>query len=340
MRSNLLVRWMSVSALCLSVGAVAAAPTVITQGASVVNTGSTTATFTFFFTRPFVGLGNYDLKLSMAGSFADGARDGATVAPQALSGHLTEFSFLTGQGSKALGGVGAAASFAGAGGAVGDVRLMSAAFMDTGAPSPLLAEWTSAPLSTGRVLSHGAVAGAAADGGTDGVAMGPTAGDALSRFGFRLSDGTDDLFDVNDSDASAGPHAIVLASGTEFFDCATAPACVAQRTQLNMQLSGGDDVAALVLRNEFGGDAIADTDTVIDLIAEEIALSSFSCAAEGGCSALTGAISFSLTPGDAMAFVIRAEINDATSVPEPGGLITLLAASAAAGLARRRQMRR
>jgi hypothetical protein len=69
---------MAVSALGLSVGLVAAAPTVLTQSASVMNNGSQTLNFTFSFTQAFVGLGNYDVKLSMAGSFADGARDGAT----------------------------------------------------------------------------------------------------------------------------------------------------------------------------------------------------------------------------------------------------------------------
>lgn len=334
---------MAVSALCLSAGAVAAAPVVFTQGGTVVNIGSQTVTFTFFYSQPFAGLGDYDLKLSMAGSFADGARDGATVAPLALSGKLTEFSFITGQGTQALAGVGNAASFAGAGGAVGEVRLAGLPFKDFGAPTPFSITVNSPAVNVGRVLSHGAVAGASADSGTDGVAIGPPAGGALARFGFTRNDGTQDLFDVDASNASAGPHGSVLASGTEFFDCATAPACNGQQSQLNLLMSGGDDVAAFLLRNEFGGDAIADTDTVIDLIDQDIALTTFSCAAAGGCSELMGVLSFSVSPGDAMAFVIRAEINEATGtvpVSEPAGLAALLMASAAAGLARRRQGRR
>lgn len=340
MRCNRLVRWMAVSALGLSVGLVAAAPTVLTQSASVMNNGSQTLNFTFSFTQAFVGLGNYDVKLSMAGSFADGARDGATVAPLAPSGHLTEFSFLTGQGSQALGGVGAAASLAGTGGTAGQVRLTGVSFKDFGAPSTFLITSSAPAPNVGRVLSQGAVAGASADGGTDGVAIGPAPGDALASFGFSRSDGSDDLFGVNDSDASPGPHGGVLASATEFFDCATAPACVAQQSALHAQMSGGDDVAAFVLRHEFGGDPIADTDSVIDLIDEHITQTSFSCADAGGCSALTGVVSFSLTPGDVMAFVIRAEIDDAVTVPEPAGLLAVLAAAAAAGLARRRPRQR
>jgi hypothetical protein len=340
MRCNRLVRWMGVSALCLSVGVAGAAPTVLTQSATVLNNSNQTLTFTFSFSHAFVGLGHYDVKLSMAGSFADGARNGATVAALAPSGHLTEFSFLTGQGSLALGGVGAAASLAGTGGTAGEVRLTGLSFKDADAPSTLHFTSGSPTPNVGRVLSQGAVAGASADGGTDGVTIGPAPGDGLASFGFTRDGGTDDLFDVNDSDASPGPHGGVQASGSEFFDCATAPACVAQQSVLNLQMGGGDDVAAFVLRHEFGGDPIADTDSVIDLIDEQITMTSFSCADAGGCSSLTGVMSFSLTPGDVLAFVIRAEINDAATVPEPGGLLAVLAASTAAGLARRRPRQR
>lgn len=336
MRCNRLVRWMAASGLCLSVAAAAAAPVVFTQAVSVLNTGSQALTFTFTFAQAFVGLGNYDVKLSMAGSFADGARDGATVGAPAPSGHLTDFSFLTGQGSQALGGVGTAATLAGASGTAGVVRLASTTVKDFGTPTAFFTTSGSPASNVGRVLSQGAVAGVSADGGTDGVAIGPPAGDALARFGFLRSDGTDDLFDVNDSDASAGPHASVLAGASDFVDCATAPACVAQQSVLNLQMSGGDDAAAFVMRHEFGGDPIADIDSVIGLLDEQIALTSFSCADAGGCSALSGIVRFSLTAGDAMAFVIRAEINDAVAVPEPAGLLAVLAASAAAGLARRR----
>ncbi len=158
------IRRVAAVVLGLASALASAAPTVMTFNIAVQTTSDQAVNYSFGFAQAFAASGGYDLKFSLAGAYADGAR-----------------------------------------GKVGEVKLSAIAVKDFAAPSAFTFNFSS-PFAGGRVTSRGAVAGARADGGTDGVSMGPIAGQNPADFGLRRSDDTDTFFGVNDSDNTLGKH--------------------------------------------------------------------------------------------------------------------------------------
>jgi hypothetical protein len=308
----------------------AAAPLVKTFSIAVTDFDAPSA-FGFVFGLPISFGGQVAVSLSLGGALADGARDGASLTP---TGGTTGVLSLDGQ---SVASVGAGHSFAGAGGTAGIVQMAGFGVLDSGAPSTFgfVFQQPLVPTSQ-RTTSQGAIAGAVLDGGTDGGTLtGTLSGGNIGTFSARAAgSAVPGAYGVGGSPVAAGTT--FAASDSGVIECSGADVCDTLRTDAGFQLSGGDDVAAIVMRQEFGGDEIAGT--VVDDFGIEVANGLFDCDTVGGCTFATLALNFSLSGGgDTMALVARITIEELEAVPEPATLALFGGAVAALGLARRRR---
>jgi hypothetical protein len=324
-----------VSALAIAAAAGLAAPAaaasfVQTYGIAVTDTGAP-STFGFTFGMPVSFSGQIALSLSIGGALADGARDGAALTP---TGGTLGFASLNGQ---SVASAGTAWSFAGAGGTAGIVQVGAFTVSDPGTPTPFAFSFQQpVPSTVQRTASQGGAAGAVLDGGTDGGALtGTLPGGNIGGFS-ALSGATavPGAYGVGAAPVAAGTT--FAATGAGVMQCSGADVCDAIRSEAAFQLSGGNDVAAAALRQEFGGDEIAGT--VIDAFGIELGNGVFDCDAVGGCTFLTFDLSFLLSGGgDAAALVARIQIDQLDEVPEPAALALFGGTLAALALARRRR---
>lgn len=305
-----------------------------TVGAAVANTGAQ-SNFSFTFGMPISFSGQIAVSFSIAGAFADGARDGAALTP---TGSTLGFASINGQ-SVVGASAGSAQSFAGAGGTAGVIQIDNLTAVNTSAIPTNFNVILSKPISatSQRTLSQGAFAGAVVDGGNNGGAMSaPLPGGDVVAFSAR-SGGSAVPGGYGIAPPSIPTGSTVLGGGSGVMECSGAQVCDAIQTQISFQLTPGDG-AALVTRQEFGGDEI--DGTVVDAIALASGTGLFDCDAVGGCTLLNLDLGFSLTGGgDTAALLMHVQIDQVTAVPEPASLALIGGALAALGFARRRRVR-
>lgn len=322
----------SAFALCTGLVAAPAQAALFVQTATIAVTDfGAPSQFSFFFGVPISFAGATSIKITVAGAFGDGARDGASVTP--TNPALVQADLGGGTAASA----GGAASFAGAGGTAGTVQLFGLGVTNPGAPanfSVLIAQ-PIGPL-TNRTLSQGAVAGGIVDGLSGGAtAAGQFAGGNIVDFRGVNGGTTVDSYLVGPGPFSdAAPF---LASGSDILECTGGNPCDQLQTATSFSLTGGGDALAMLLRHELGGDEL--TGPVLATYSAT-GTGNFDCATiVGGCTLLTTSLAFGLSGGgDGAAFVFRVEIDDGVSVPEPSTLSLLLAGLALStfGRARRR----
>lgn len=327
-----------IASLGLLACAATAAPVVSTNALTVRNESATPLTFTFTFSVPLALAGMQSVSSSLAGVYADGARNGAAlgIGSSNASGQMLETLLTGGNATTTLvHSVGDADAFAGAGGVAGQVSFLPVA-VKTFAASPLsfsLSAIDNTP-ALGRQRMNVAVGAATADGATDGVSLNPSAGLNLADFIVRRTPSADVVLSLNAASNGATPHGALLTSAATEVECGSVPSqCDATEMQTHFTLSGGNDAAALLLRQELGGDDLIGT--VMDSYDAVLFSSLFDCDLIGGCSAVQQRLSFTLSPGDAFAVTLRVQVDDvAVEVPVPGSL-TLLTLGLAALLVRR-----
>lgn len=314
-----------IASVSLLASAAMAAPVVNTNAVEVRNLSATPVTFTFTFTVPLALSGMQSVTSSLAGVYADGARNGAAVGVGSsnASGRMLETSLSGGNATTSLvHGVGVADSFAGAGGAAGQVSFLPVtAKAFTASPVSVALSANNGTSVLGRQRMFAAVGAATADGGTDGVSLNPSAGQNLADFIARRTPSADVDLPLNASSNSATPHGALLTSGATEVDCGIFPSqCDGTQMQTHFTLSGDNDATAMLLRQELGGDDLLGT--VMDSYDAALFTSLFDCDLVGGCLAVQQRVSFTVSPGDAFALTLRVQIDDVTAaeVPVPGSL--------------------
>lgn len=327
-----------IASLTLLASAAMAVPVVGSNAISARNVSTSPLTFTYTFSVPLALTGLQSVSSSLAGVYADGARNGAAlgIGSSNLSGQMLETLLTGGNATTTLvHSIGDAASFAGAGGVAGQVRILPVA-VETFTASPVsftVIDPDNTPVQ-GRQRLNGAVGVATADGATDGVSVNPNAGQNLADFIARRIPFADVVLPANASSNGATPHGVLLSSVATEVDCGSGSSlCDGTEMQTHFTLSGGSDVAALLLRLELGGDDLVGT--VMDSYDAVSVTSLFDCNLIGGCSTVQQRLSFTLSPGDEVAMTLRVQVDDAAvEVPVPASL-PLVAMGLAALLVRR-----
>lgn len=311
----------------LSASPIQAAPIIKTMSLAVTDLGAPSQ-FSISFGAPISVAGAASVKITVAGAYGDGTRDGAAIS---LTNPAVVQVDLGGGTAASAGG---AASFAGAGGTTGVVQLNGfGATTLTAAPVNFIILFGQpvGPVEN-RTLSQGAVAGGIVDGGTNGATVtGQFSGGNIAQFGGGSGNAFIDSYLVGPGPfTDASPF---LATGSDILECTSGAPCDQMLTKIDFLQSGDADALAILTRHELGGDELTG-----DVLATYGAngTGGFDCASIGGCTSLLTTIAFGLSGGgDTAAFAIRVEIDDGTVVPEPSALSLLLAGLALGGVRRR-----
>ena len=301
-----------------------ACSTVLNWGVTVVNTAAIEQTFAFVLLAPASIFGPVDTRLSFGVAVGDGARDGATVNIGSGAPALAQGSLVQGFTPTSVATAGAAQSFAAEGGTAGAVTLLGLSVNNTTAiPSTFLFSFGNPNISLdGRNLVQSTLARAFADGeipdGGSIVAVPATQPDVMQTTVGNVGNPvlTLDLGVDTPFAPDAGVFGPENASGVA--DCSGGCSLLTNRASFTLSAF---DLAGMILRSEIGGSEL------LGPVAWTFAASdngSFDCGAIG-CDNLRVDLNFTLTPGDALTFVGRFDVEPAAAVPEPAsaGLLAL-----------------
>lgn len=331
MRLAALLTATAITALGLATPAGATVLT-FTASAQSVNSNNPT-TFTFNLATPIVPItGLVDVSLTIGGAFGDGKRDGVSLIP--VGAGLASVNL----GGATVATAGGAQSFAGAGGTMGSVLISPFVAHNLG----IVNQFTNSAATVivpraDRTESQGAIAGAVLDGQNNGVTLtGNHPGNAIAALGALAG-------------ASAVPGTYFIgvptvsstfsATGSGVMECTTGAACTGLSNDVAFTLPGLGDVAAMVVRQELGGDPISGT--VVDDYDLQTGTGVYDCGAGPGCLSVNLTVEFTLAGlFDTAAFVMRVEIEPAstTAVLEPTALALFGPALALFGFTRRRAL--